>query len=203
MHQDNHGNIGLVDIAARKEDHNRERTTVTLSPDTKALLRKIGRGSISDGIYLSAAIVMELVSQKVVEVDFDKKGNIFKIGGKTLAKHPRSGADQAKKFHRARVEKLIPEPRPERNPYAGRVLSKEQLMDTGHFTHQMMRAILPGQRVTDRFGYWWYRADNPDRPLPLQRGLRNSRNQLMATYIGLEEEWDNWEKYSHDMGRFP
>jgi len=74
-------------------------------------------------------------------------------------------------------------------------------METGHFTHRMMRAILPGQRVTDRFGYWWIRVDNPDRPIHEQRGMRNNSGRLMATYVGLESEWDNWEKYSHQIGQ--
>ena len=156
---------------------------------------------MSDGAYLSSQIVNELVRRKIIRIEYEKSGIEYRLhSGEKLVSSPRSGSDEAKRLHRgARGDKLFLNPKV--NPYAGRVLSKEQLMNTGHFTHRMMRAILPGQRVTDRFGYWWIRVDNPESPRCFQRGLRNSSGRLMATYVGLESEDDDWEKYSHQMGR--
>ena len=156
---------------------------------------------MSDGAYLSSRIVAELLRRKIIKIEFESYGISYRLhSGEKLVESPRSGSDEARRLHRgARADKLFLNPKV--NPYAGRVLDKEQLMNTGHFTHRMMRAILPGQRVTDKYGYWWYRADNPESASCLQRGLRNSSGRLMATYIGLESEDDDWRKYSHQMGR--
>ena len=132
----------------------------------------MGNGSMSDGVYLATQIVTQLLKCKIIKIEFEKHGLSYRLhSGEKLAESPRSGRDEAQQLHRARTDKLFLDPKV--NPYAGRVLNKEQLLDTGHFTHRMMRAILPGQRVTDKYGYWWYRADNPDSPRCLQRGLRN------------------------------
>ncbi|MBP0042435.1 MAG: hypothetical protein J7545_10740, partial [Roseofilum sp. SBFL] len=93
-------------------------------------------------------------------IDFDKGGVVYRLGNDELVSSPQSGCDEARRLHRAKVDSLFP--KLERNPYAGEVMGKRRLMETGHFTHRMMRAILPDQRVTDRFGYWWIRVDNPD-----------------------------------------
>ncbi len=159
--------VGLHPQSARKESANRTRTTLTLSDQTKTLLQKIGNGSMSDGAYLSVAIVAKLLRQKVISVDFDKGGIIYRLGNNELICSPRSGHDEAQQLHRASADKLFLDPKV--NPYAGRVLNKKQLLDTGHFTHRMMRVTLPGQKVTDKYGYWWYRADNPDSPRCLQK----------------------------------
>jgi len=192
-------NIGLHSQSARKEGANRTRITLTLSDQTKTLLRKLGNGSMSDGVYLSVAVVTQLLRQKVIKIDFDKGGVVYRLGNDELVSSPQSGCDEARQLHRAKVDSLFP--KSERNPYAGEVMGKRRLMETGHFTHRMMRAILPDQRVTDRSGYWWIRVDNPDKPIHEQRGMRNNSGRLMATYIGLESEWDNWEKYSHQIGQ--
>lgn len=187
--------IGLHSQASRKEGSNRNRTTLTLSDQTKALLEKIGYGSMSDGVYISSQIVAKLLKRKILTVDFDDGGIVYRLeGDKEIISSPRSGRDEAKKSHRAKVDEILT-PKPKLNPYAGKVLNKEQLMRTGHFTHKMMRAILPGHRVTDRFGYWWERVDNPDSPESLQRGLRSDRGRLMATYVGLENEGDSCMRY--------
>ena len=191
--------IGLHPQSARKESANRTRTTLTLSDQTKTLLQKIGNGSMSDGVYLSVAIVAKLLRQKVISVDFDREGIIYRLKGDEIVCSPRSGRDEAKQLHRAEVEKLIPTPKPERNPYAGRVMDKEQLMATGHFTDAQVRAILPGHTVADRHGYWWRRCDTPGKTGVYRRGLINARGSLKANYIGLESEDDDWEKYSHGI----
>ncbi|MDB9515982.1 hypothetical protein PN466_03280 [Roseofilum reptotaenium CS-1145] len=142
------GKVGLYSQSARKEDINRSRTTLTISEDTKRLLSKIGNGSMSDGVYFSAAIIAELLIRKVIRIDFDKGGIVYRIGEDELVSSPRSGVDEARRSHRAEIDKLVPNPKPQRNPYAGRVMDKEQLMATGHFTHAQVRAILPGHRWT-------------------------------------------------------
>ncbi len=191
---------GLHPGAARKEAIARSRTTLTMTPETKGVLRRMGNGSMSDGVYLATQIVTQLLKRKIIKIEFEKHGLSYRLhSGEKLAESPRSGRDEAQQLHRASADKLFLDPKV--NPYAGRVLNKKQLLDTGHFTHRMMRATLPGQKVTDKYGYWWYRADNPDSPRCLQRGLRNDSGRLMATYIGLESEWDDWEKYSEGMGR--
>ena len=160
----------------------------------------MGNGSMSDGVYLATQIVTQLLKRKIIRIEFENYGISYRLhSGEKLAESPQSGSDEAKRLHRARADKLFLDPKV--NPYASQVLDKEQLMATAHFTHRMMRAILPGQRVTDKYGYWWIRVDNPDSPRCLQRGLRNDSGRLKATYIGLESEDDDWEKYSHEMGR--
>ena len=194
--------IGLHSQSARKESENRTRTTLTISPDTKRLLEKLGNGSMSDGVYFSVAIVAELLHRKIIKIDFEKHGITYWLEGDELVSSPRSGVDEARQSHRAKVDELIPAPKPERNPYAGVVMDKERLISTGHFTHAKIREIQPGHTVMDRFGFWWRRCDTPDKIGLNQRGLRNSRGRLKATYIGLESQDDDWEKYSHGMGDY-
>jgi len=157
--------------AARKEAIARSRTTLTMTPETKGVLRRMGNGSMSDGAYFATQIVTQLLKRKIIRIEFENYGISYQLhSGEKLAEPPREGRDEAKRLHRARADQLFLNPKV--NPYAGQVLDKKQLMDTGHFTHRMMRAILPGQRVTDRFGYWWIRVDNPESPRCFQRGLR-------------------------------
>ncbi|MDJ1169680.1 hypothetical protein PMG71_09600 [Roseofilum sp. BLCC_M154] len=156
---------------------------------------------MSDGIYFSAQIVAQLLHQKIITVEFDQGGVVYRLeSGKILAATPRSGKDEAKRSYRGKVDRLLT-PKPKTNPYAGRGLAKKELVATGHFTHKQIRSILPGQRVADRFGFWWQRIDTPNRPGRDQRGFRNGRGRLMASYIGLASESDNWERYSEELVR--
>ena len=57
---------GLHPGAARKEAITRSRTTLTMTPETKGVLRRMGNGSMSDGVYLATQIVTQLLKRKIL-----------------------------------------------------------------------------------------------------------------------------------------
>ncbi|MBP0014811.1 MAG: hypothetical protein J7545_09685 [Roseofilum sp. SBFL] len=95
--------IGLHSQSTRKEAVARSRTTLTLTDQTKALLQRLGNGSMSDGVYLSSQIGAERLRRKVLKIEFEKYGISYWPNGDEIISSPRSGCDKARRSHRAKV----------------------------------------------------------------------------------------------------